>query len=91
MIQDDRTNRLRVLLLKYWDPLEVSDNPNLSNEYDRYLSDILRLLDSHCTEEQLQQHLAKMEAEEMGLEPAPELTARAAQALFVDWKNEQDT
>lgn len=81
----DKFETVRALLFREWDPLEVNDNPRLCNEYDRYIADILRLLDGHCTAAELERHLAKMEAEEMGLAPAPEKTAAAAQAVVADW------
>jgi len=83
--QQDRTQRLRDLLFTEWDPLEVNDNPRLHNEYDRYVADILRLLDGHCTAAELARHLARMEVEEMGLAPAPENTAAAARAVVAAW------
>ena len=30
----DRTKRIRTILVKDWDPLGVSDNQNLTDEYD---------------------------------------------------------
>ncbi|HYP57752.1 MAG TPA: hypothetical protein VEQ35_05645 [Beijerinckia sp.] len=88
MKQDERTQRVRALLLRNWDPLDVSDNPHLSNEYDRYIPGILRLLDSHCSIEQMERHLARMETEEMRLELIPEETARAARAVITGWADE---
>jgi hypothetical protein len=53
-------------LLQKWDararrlqprPLGVGDNPPLSDEYDAYIAGILRLLDTHCTVDQLERYL----------------------------------
>lgn len=80
MNDDERVDSIRVILLKDWDPLGVGDNPNLADEYDSYIPAILRLLDSHCTVEQLEQYL-------LGIEKNWELTpdeaaSRAAKTIL---------
>jgi hypothetical protein len=84
-MNDDRTRRIRATLIRDWDPPEVGDNPHLSDEYDRYIPGILRLIESRCSVEQLTDHLGRMESEEMGLEPSPGETRRAAQAVLASW------
>jgi hypothetical protein len=85
MNPDDRVERMRAILFRDWDPLELNDNQCLANEYDRYIPDILRLLDGNCTVGQLERRLPKMEAEEMGLSLAPEKTTRAAREVISSW------
>jgi hypothetical protein len=62
MSDDDRAQRVRDILLKDWDPLVVGDNPHLTDEYDDLIAGIRHLLDTHCTAEQLGQHLASIDA-----------------------------
>jgi hypothetical protein len=57
----DHTRCIRAILLKDWDPLGVGDNPHLSDEYDAYIAGILRLLDTHCTVDQLERYLLDIE------------------------------
>jgi hypothetical protein len=75
-----RTQDIRTILLKDWDPLGVGDNPNLANEYDDYIPGILRLLDAHCTVDQLERYLRDIE-EKWELAPDPG-TSRAAKKIF---------
>jgi hypothetical protein len=55
---------LRMLLLKHWDPLDVGDNPNLSDEYDSYLWEIMKLISISPTHDKL---CAKLELVEQQL------------------------
>ncbi len=71
MSNRDQSRIVRAILLKDWDPLIVGDNPNLADEYDRYIPEIIRLLDSDCTIEQMEAHLASIETDKMWL---PRLT-----------------
>ncbi len=57
----DRTKRIRTILVKDWDPLGVSDNQHLTDEYDAYIPGILRLLDNHCPADQLERYLLDIE------------------------------
>ena len=67
MRDDDKATRIRRILLRDWDPLRVSDNPHLHDEYDRYIDGIVYLLDQHCTVDELKKHLSRIEREEMSL------------------------
>jgi hypothetical protein len=57
----DTVQNIRTILLEDWDPLGVGDNPPLSDEYDAYIAGILRLLDTHCTVDQLERYLLDIE------------------------------
>jgi hypothetical protein len=52
-----RTQEIRAILLKDWDPLGIGDNPNLADEYEHYIPAILRLFDTHGTVEELERYL----------------------------------
>ncbi len=34
--------KIRAILLRDWDPLNVGDNPHLEDEYDAYIPELLR-------------------------------------------------
>jgi hypothetical protein len=75
-----RTQEIRAILLKDWDPLGIGDNPNLADEYDHYIPAILRLFDTHGTVEELERYLADIEEK---WELTPDTAAsRAAKKIF---------
>lgn len=84
VMSKDPTERVRAILLTDWDPL-IINGYGPPDEYDRYIPDILCLLESRCTVEQLTQHLGRIESEEMGLEPSAEATHRAAKSVLASW------
>ncbi|MGB6176653.1 MAG: hypothetical protein WBF43_10045 [Methylocella sp.] len=61
MNDDKRTQSIRTILLKEWDPLIVGDNPHLSDEYDDLIPSIVGLVENHCTLEQLERYLKDIE------------------------------
>jgi hypothetical protein len=85
MDDEGRTARIRHILLKDWDPLRVSDNPYLHDEYDRYIADIAHLLDRHCTVGDMEQHLAWIEIEEMSLTELTSGISQTAENLIKCW------
>lgn len=56
-----RVARIRRVLLDQWDPLYVGDNPKLADEYDSYLSKIVKALDERVSVEHLARLLADIE------------------------------
>ncbi|CAN5324410.1 hypothetical protein BH10PSE3_BH10PSE3_36380 [soil metagenome] len=56
-----RVARVRGVLLNQWDPLNVGDNRKLADEYDSYLSGIVKALDEGVGVEQLARFLADIE------------------------------
>lgn len=58
------------LLQREWDPLGMRDEPGCEHEYRSYVGGVYRLLASRATVEELAEHLARLERERMGLEPA---------------------
>ena len=73
--------KLRELLLKEWDPLEVGANPNLSDEYDRYLPGVARLVESSCQAGVIDNHLAEIE-KQLGAPLPAKKRATAVEALL---------
>jgi hypothetical protein len=56
-----RAPEVAEILLRKWDPLDVGDNPKLSDEYDRYVPGVMRLLKSGAGIEEMERHLASIE------------------------------
>ncbi|MGA7386269.1 MAG: hypothetical protein WBW81_16695 [Methylocella sp.] len=85
MSDDDRVQNIRSIFLKDWDPLGVGDNQNLADEYDAYIPGILRLLDNHCTANQLERYLLDIEEK---WELTPDAAAsQAARKIFKTIQN----
>jgi hypothetical protein len=64
--------RLRGILLTEWDPLCVGDNPNLADEYDRYIPVLLSLLQQNAEQAAISRILQKIEQDEFGMQtPSP--------------------
>ena len=62
-IQDD----IRAVLLRAWDPIGINDVPEAQDEYDSYVGGVYRLLASGASEDQLIEHLRRIETTSMGL------------------------
>jgi hypothetical protein len=85
--------RVREALMREWDPIGVSDEPNAQDEYDRYAMRMCsRLLDAASTEAEIAVYLAHIEGAWMGLHPpkraAIDRTVDALMALkreFAAW------
>jgi hypothetical protein len=77
---------IRQILLRDWDPIGVNDVPEAQDEYDSYVGGVYRLLASHCSTEQMVDHLAKIESQTMALGVAnrEHLTLVANQLLAMD-------
>ncbi len=83
MSDDNTVQKIRTILLEDWDPLGVGDNPHLSDEYDAYIADILCLLDTHCTVDQLERYLLDIEEKwELTPDNAASQTARKILKTF---------
>jgi hypothetical protein len=55
------------ILLHDWDPIEVRSEPLAQSEYDSYAGGVYRLLASMASEQEIADHLRKIQVEEMGL------------------------
>ncbi|MGO8928360.1 MAG: hypothetical protein ACLQU3_15945 [Limisphaerales bacterium] len=69
------------MLLREWDPLGVGDNPNLADEYDKYLGDVAQLLARPNACRMLSHHLGEIE-EQMGVNLPDAQRDRAVAALL---------
>lgn len=54
---------LRVILLSDWDPLNIGDNPNLADEYDDYIPELLRLVNNRADFGMIERYLRKIESD----------------------------
>jgi hypothetical protein len=64
---------IRNVLLHDWDPIEVANEPLAQSEYDSYVGGVYRLLASGASEEEIADHLWRIETEAMelsGVEPS---------------------
>lgn len=76
-------NDVREILLKQWDPLDIGDNPQLSNEYDAYVTTIAGLLASEgASYEAIDKQLSRIEHQEMGIHGLADRRHAAAEALL---------
>ena len=58
---------IRQVLLRNWDPIGVNDVPEAQDEYDSYVGGVYRMLASGCSEDEIVEHLWKIESQTMGL------------------------
>ena len=58
---------VRLSLWQDWDPIGINDVSPADDEYDSYVGDVCSLLLSGANAAELRQHLAHIEADNMGL------------------------
>ncbi len=75
------STQVRTVLLKYWDPIGVADEPAASDEYDAYIPELRRLLAEQATVERLAEYLSDVESRRMGLSGDPARARATARAL----------
>ena len=70
--KEERTREIQrsiaEVLLRYWDPICVRNVPQAEDEYDAYVGGVYRLIASGATARQLAEHLARLEAEQLGFQ-----------------------
>lgn len=74
--------RMRKILLSEWDPLHVGDNPNLADEYDRYIPALVSLLRSNPSRAEIRAALRKIETDELKLETPSRGLDKACSAIW---------
>jgi hypothetical protein len=75
--------RLRAILLSEWDPLCVGENPNLADEYDRYMPALLALLQSDAGRAGIAEALERIEKEQIGMQSPSSGIERAATSIWL--------
>ncbi|MEI8329518.1 MAG: hypothetical protein WCG14_05940 [Chlamydiia bacterium] len=73
---------IQKILLKEWDPIGIQDIPEAQDEYDSYVSDIYKLIQSKRTESEVFDYLWGIETEHMGLSGDKKHTQTIAHKLF---------
>lgn len=71
---------VRAALLHEWDPIDISDNPHLADEYDSYVPEIVRLVKAGHSPQELANHLKHIE-ENMNVSPPEERRLKTAALL----------
>ena len=61
---------IRQVLFYDWDPIGVSDQPNLVDEYDPYIGPVYRMLTENPSEYAIAHLLNQIERNDIGVEPA---------------------
>lgn len=74
-------NKIREILLTKWDPLDIGENPSLSDEYDGYIALILRSLIDGIGIDDLSMLLYKIEQVDLGINGNQERCYNTAIAL----------
>ncbi|NJM34875.1 MAG: hypothetical protein HC850_09410 [Rhodomicrobium sp.] len=75
--------RIRRVLLENWDPVGVGDNPNLRDEYDAYIPELIRILsDKSVVKQHIFSYLQGIEIDRMGIPEDPERIEIAAGRLL---------
>ena len=71
------------VLLGNWDPIGIRDEPKAQDEYDAYVGGVYRLIASGATARELAEHLARLEAEELGFQDTdPKMLIPVAEKLL---------
>lgn len=78
----DKLDAIRAVLMESWDPIGVKDEKAVQDEYDAYLSGILRLLEQRASVADLAKHLHDIATRDMGLVDVERRDTRAAEQLL---------
>jgi hypothetical protein len=74
----DLVDRIRRILLKIWDPLNVGDNANLRDEYDSYIPQIVSMIIDQGTVDDLKGLLSEIRTKNICVQPEPKRDEAAA-------------
>lgn len=85
-----RENRqhVRAVLMEHWDPIGVRDIEEASDEYDRYVGEVVgevyvMLMDHRTSEGEIEQYLYDTATDYMGLDPHDALEERCTTTAHV--------
>lgn len=84
----DFTKIVDEILCYVWDPISVSveNLPFTRKEYRSYVSDVCSKVMAGATEDEVSQHLRKIEIEYMGMKIGPEKRDKATELIFKCYK-----
>jgi len=73
---------VRNILFSEWDPVGVNDNPNLQDEYDRYIGRIIQMLSEDSSIHDLVKLLKDIEVNEIGCSTSDAIVFNTAKKLL---------
>jgi hypothetical protein len=83
MKPDALFSAVRLILMRDWDPIGISEVPAAQDEYDGYVGSLLRLLrDGASSSSALSERLLRIETVEMGLPGDRERALQVADKLW---------
>lgn len=74
-------SEIRRILLQYWDPIGIRDDPNAQDEYDGYLGGIYELLVRDASDKEISNHLWRIIEERIEVHPQSGATERTVREL----------
>ena len=74
-------SQIREILLRDWDPIGARNEPRAQDEYDSYVGGVYRLLASGASPRSVAEHLAHVEAGQMGFGVPPDKLMEVATKL----------
>lgn len=74
-------SEIRRILLQYWDPIGIRDEPNAQDEYDGYLGGIYELLVRDASDKEISNHLWRIIEERIEVHPQSGATERTVREL----------
>lgn len=87
-IHKKQTDQIRDILFYEWDPIQVSPNEKLKDEYDTYIPDIIRILNQSTDQErkmkELEMLLRKTEDVDIGVKSSTNLEKIAKQLTEIN-------
>ena len=64
----DLYREVKKILISSWDPLDIGDNPNLSDEYDAYVAAVIKLVKEGSSVQVIENYLRATEVT-LGVQP----------------------
>jgi hypothetical protein len=77
--------RVDEILHYFWDPIGIAGEPNARDEYYAYIPNVLSLLSSNASAENIASYLDEVATKHMGLSANPKRSMLTAERLL-DWK-----
>lgn len=81
--QNELKCRVDEILYYIWDPIGVAAEPSTRDEYSRYVPELLALLESDATADQIARYLNDIATGKMGLRPNDKHSLGIARLLLV--------
>lgn len=59
-------DKIRFVLIHFWDPIDIKANPNLYDEYDFYIGDLKKMIINNVSIEEFYSFLKNIEINDLG-------------------------